>query len=140
MSSEHPANPKPVRILLYSDDRTVREQVRLTLGRKVAPDLGEIVLEEFATHAAVMKAMNAGGIDLCILDGEAVPIGGMGITRQLKDEIAHCPPILILVGRIQDAWLATWSRADGVLAHPVDPIRLPQVVAELLRTRATVGA
>lgn len=84
--------------------------------------------------------MDAGGFDLCILDGEAVPIGGMGVTRQLKDEIAHCPPILILVGRIQDAWLATWSRADAVLAHPVDPIKLPQVVAELLRSRAAARA
>ena len=67
--------------------------------------------------------MDAGGIDLAILDGEAVP-GGMGLCRQLKDEILRCPPILVLIGRPDDAWLATWSRADGAVSHPIDPIRL----------------
>ena len=45
-----------------------------------------------------ITAMDAGGIDLAILDGEAVP-GGMGLCRQLKDEILRCPPILVLIGR-----------------------------------------
>jgi DNA-binding response OmpR family regulator len=66
------------------------------------------------------------------LDGEAAP-GGMGLCRQLKDEILRCPPILLLIGRADDAWLATWSRADGTVSHPVDPIRLPAAVAKLLR-------
>ena len=78
--------------------------------------------------------MDAGGVDLAILDGEAVP-GGMGLCRQLKDEIPRCPPILVLTGRVDDAWLATWSRADGVVPHPVDPLRLPAVAAGLLRAR-----
>ena len=66
--------------------------------------------------------MDAGGIDLAILDGEAVPAGGMGIAKQLKDEIYHCPPMLVLTGRPQDAWLATWSRAEAAVPHPIDPI------------------
>jgi hypothetical protein len=57
----------------------------------------------------------------------------MGLCRQLKDEILRCPPILLLIGRPDDAWLATWSRADGAVSHPVDPIRLPAAVAKLLR-------
>ena len=55
-----------------------------------------------------------------MLDGEAVP-GGMGLCRQLKDEIVRCPPILVLTGRADDAWLATWSRADGVVPAPGRP-------------------
>ena len=47
--------------------------------------------------------MDKGGIDLAILDGEAVPAGGMGICRQLKDEIYRCPPVLVLIGRPEDA-------------------------------------
>ena len=39
----------------------------------------------------------------------------MGIARQAKDEIYLCPPILVLTGRPQDAWLATWSRAEAAL-------------------------
>jgi DNA-binding response OmpR family regulator len=119
-------------ILLYGSDRTTRQNVRLALGRKVAPDLPPVRLLEVATQAAVISTMDAGGIDLAILDGEAVP-GGMGLCRQLKDEILRCPPILVLIGRPDDAWLATWSRADGAVSHPVDPMRLPAAVAALLR-------
>jgi DNA-binding response OmpR family regulator len=119
-------------ILLYASDRTTRQNVRLALGRKVATDLPPVRVLEVATQAAVLTAMDAGGIDLAILDGEAVP-GGMGLSRQLKDEVLRCPPILLLIGRPDDAWLATWSRADGAVAHPVDPVRLPAAVAALLR-------
>ena len=68
--------------------------------------------------------MDKGGVDLAILDGEAVPAGGMGICRQLKDEIYRCPPVLVLIGPAEDGWLATWSRADAVVAHPLDPATL----------------
>jgi DNA-binding response OmpR family regulator len=119
-------------ILLYASDRTTRQNVRLALGRKVATDLPPVRVLEVATQAAVLTAMDTGGIDLAILDGEAVP-GGMGLSRQLKDEVLRCPPILLLIGRPDDAWLATWSRADGAVSHPVDPVRLPAAVAALLR-------
>ena len=119
-------------ILLYASDRTTRQNVRLALGRKVATDLPPVRVLEVATQAAVITAMDAGGIDLAILDGEAVP-GGMGLSRQLKDEVLRCPPILLLIGRPDDAWLATWSRADWAVSHPVDPVRLPAAVAALLR-------
>lgn len=123
------------RILLYSDDRTVREQVRLALGRTVASDLPPIEVFEVATQPAVLAAVDAGGLDLLILDGEATPSGGMGLCKQLKDEVPECPPALVLIIRVADAWLATWSRADAVSMYPVDPVRLPSAVAELLRSR-----
>ncbi len=126
------------KVLLYSDDRTVREQVRLALGTKVAADLPAIEVFETATQAAVVRAMDAGGYDLAILDGEAVPSGGMGVAKQLRDEIANCPPILLLVARPQDAWLAAWSGADAISPYPIDPVRLPDKVAELLRASARV--
>ena len=133
MSSTPQPSAEAATILLYASDRLTRENIRLALGRKVARDLPVQVLE-VATQPAVISAMDAGGIDLAILDGEAVP-GGMGLCRQLKDEVFRCPPVLVLTGRRDDAWLATWSRADGVLPHPVDPMRLPGVVASLLRNR-----
>ncbi len=123
------------RVLLYSDDRTVREQVRLTLGKRLAADLPELDVYEVATQPVVLQAMDAGGIDLVILDGEAVPSGGMGLCHQLKNEIENCPPVLLLVARVADAWLATWSKADAVAPYPVDPVRLPAAAAELLRAR-----
>ena len=134
MSSAAQPPTRVATILLYASDRLTRENVRLALGRRVARDLAVSVVE-VATQAAAVTAMDAGGVDLAILDGEAVP-GGMGLCRQLKDEVFGCPPALVLTARRDDAWLATWSRADGVLSHPVDPLRLPEVVAGLLRDAA----
>ena len=106
------------------------------LGRRVHPDLPELEYVEVATEAVVLQQMDSGRIDLAILDGEAVPAGGMGIAKQLKDEIFRCPPILVLTGRPQDAWLATWSRAEAAVSHPIDPLQLAETVARLLRSRA----
>jgi DNA-binding response OmpR family regulator len=133
---QEPRDEEVLTILSYSSNRATREDVRLALGRKVAADLPPVRVLEVATQPAVLTAMDAGGIDLAILDGEAVP-GGMGLCRQLKDEILRCPPILLLIGRRDDAWLATWARAEGAVSHPIDPVRLPAAVAELLRPPAS---
>jgi DNA-binding response OmpR family regulator len=124
---------RPLLVLVYSDDRTVREQVMAMLGRRPSADLAEIAYAECATQPAVLARMDAGGVDLAILDGEAVPSGGMGLCRQLKDEIFRCPPIIVLTGRPEDGWLATWSRADASIPHPLDPVALARTAADLLR-------
>lgn len=133
--------PEPtLRVLVYSDDRTIRQQVRAGLGRRPAADLPALEYVEVATEPMVIRQADKGGFDLLILDGEAAPAGGMGICRQLKDEIHRCPPILVLVGRPQDAWLATWSRADGVVAHPIDAIALARTATKVLRPRVPVAS
>ena len=124
----------PLRILVYSDNSRTREQVQLALGKRIHPELPELSYVEVATAAMVIKQMDAGGFDLAILDGEASPVGGMGIAKQLKDEIDPCPPVLVLTGRPDDAWLARWSRAEAAVPHPIDPIRLGDAVVSLLRT------
>ncbi len=85
------------------------------------------------SSTARTQLMDGGGFDLVILDGEAAPVGGMGIAKQLKDEIEDCPPVLVLTGRADDAWLASWSRAEAAVPHPIDPIRLGEAVVGLLR-------
>ena len=122
-------------VLLYSDDVTTRDKVKLAVGRRPAPDLPLVEWVEVATEPAVIRRVDAGGIDVVVLDGEATPAGGLGICRQLKDEIFRCPPVLVLIGRPQDGWLATWSRADGVVSYPLDPIEVAAAVAELMRRR-----
>lgn len=126
----------PLRILVYSDNAATRAQVMTALGKQLHPDLPELSYLELATEPMVIRHMDAGGIDLAILDGEATPAGGMGIAKQLKDEIIPCPPIVVLTGRADDAWLAKWSRADAALPHPIDPIALSSAVLKLLRTPA----
>ncbi|HLS03908.1 MAG TPA: hypothetical protein VK030_04020 [Actinomycetales bacterium] len=126
---------RTLNVLLYSDDVDTRAAVRLAVGRRAARDLPQIEWVERATHDAVVSSADAGGIDLMILDGEAAKSGGMGLCRQLKDEIYNCPPVLVLTGRVQDAWLASWSLADAVVPHPLDPIAVNDAVADLIRTK-----
>ena len=126
----------PLRILVYSDNPRTREQVRLALGKRVHPELPDLEYVEVATAPMVISQLDAGGLDLAILDGEASPAGGLGLAKQLKDEVPDCPPVLVLTGRPDDAWLARWSRAEAAVPHPIDPIRLGDAVVSLLRTPA----
>ena len=129
-----PDSTSTLRILVYSNNAKTREDVMRALGKHLHPDLPELSYVEVATGPMVVRRMDAGGIDLAILDGEATPTGGMGIAKQLKDELTVCPPIVVLTGRPDDAWLASWSRAEGAVPHPVDPIVLGRTVLGLLRT------
>jgi CheY-like chemotaxis protein len=130
------AERETLRVLLYSDDRDVRAAVMSALGQRPHPDLGSFEYVEVATEPVVFQLLDDlrhTPIDLVILDGEATPAGGLGIARQIKDEIFNAPPVLVLTGRAQDAWLATWSRAEAALPHPIDPLRLAQTVIELVQ-------
>ena len=128
-----------VRVLLYSDDVTTRDAVRAAAGRRPARDVEIVGWDECATAEAVIEAMDAGGVDVAVLDGEAVPVGGLGLCRQLKNEIFRCPPLMVLTGRPQDAWLAGWSLADDAVPHPLDPIAVSEAIAGLARERVAVG-
>jgi DNA-binding response OmpR family regulator len=125
----------PLRVLLYSHDASTRGQVRSAVGRRPAEDVPEVEFVECATEAGVFRRLHEGGIDLAILDGEAQPAGGMGVCRQAKDEIYRCPPMMVLIARPQDRWLADWSRAVAVATRPVDPLTLPTELAEMIRAR-----
>ncbi|MGW6446968.1 hypothetical protein [Lentzea sp. NPDC055074] len=124
------------KILVFSHRPEVRETIITAVGRRPAPDLGRVEYVEAATIADVLYEADAGTVDLLILDGEAQPTGGMGLSRQLKDEITNCPPIVVAVRRKDDRWLATWSQADAVLVHPLDPLAAAETVAEVLRGSA----
>jgi DNA-binding response OmpR family regulator len=126
----------PSTVIVFSHDPAVREQVRRAVGRRPAPDLGRIEWVECATGEEVVARIDAGGIDVAILDGEARPTGGMGICRQLKYEIEDCPAVCVLLGRRDDRWLATWSLADATIARPFDPVTAAETVAQLLRDHA----
>ena len=128
-------------IVLYSDDSSVRQTIIAALGRSTAADLPDHVIHEFATGPALRAFVDSKAtIDLFILDGEATPEGGMGIARQLKDEVFNCPPVLLVTGRAQDAWLAAWSLAEASVVHPIDPFTLAQSAAKLLRAHINVVA
>ena len=127
-------------ITLYSDDSTVRQSVIAALGKQLDKLLATHEIKEVATAAALRLYVDSKKqVDLFILDGEAVPEGGMGVARQLKDEVFNCPPVLIITGRVQDNWLATWSKAEASVTHPIDPFTIAAKCAALLKTNSALA-
>jgi DNA-binding response OmpR family regulator len=129
-----------MKVVVYSHDADTRARVRLAIGRRPASDVPEAEVIDVATHPALIRLLDSGGADVMVLDGEAQPSGGMGVCRQAKDEIYNCPPVLLIIARADDGWLATWSRADAVVSHPIDPAALAEALAGLMRQRAANDA
>lgn len=130
-TTEHTTAVRRVAILLFSDDRATRDAVRLGVGSAPSPQVQVERWQECATAPGVELALAEGSYDLLILDGEAQPFGGLGLCRQLKNEVYDCPPVLVLTGRPGDGWLAAWSQADAAVAHPLDPAALAAAVTRL---------
>lgn len=138
MSDTNPETPLPV--LVYSSDADTRDQVMGALGTRPHPKLPPLRFVPVATGAVVVQRIEAGGIALAILDGEAAPTGGLGLAKQLDDEIPDCPPLVVLTGRRDDQWLARWSGAQAAVSHPLDPWELTDTIVDLLQRRATAAA
>lgn len=120
-------------VLVFSHRAEVRDSIVNAVGRRPAPDVGKLTYLEAATIAEVLAHLDAGSVDLAMFDGEAQPTGGIGLCRQVKYEITACPPVIVVVRRQDDRWLATWSMADAVLVHPMDPLTAAETVAGVLR-------
>ncbi|MDQ2838753.1 MAG: hypothetical protein M3Y42_14875 [Actinomycetota bacterium] len=130
--------PASVTVLVYSQHPELRAEVRSAVGRRAGAELGRIEWVECANYSQVRNLLDAGEVDLAILDGDAQPTGGIGLSRQFKNEITDCPPIIVLLLRTQDKWLAAWSQADAVLIRPIDPATAAGTVADTLRAHAAV--
>ena len=128
------------RVLLYSDHPQTREAVLLGVGTRAAKDLPRIEWVEVATPAMVVTRAESEHFDLLVLDGEAGKAGGMGLCRQLKDEIDEILPTCVVIGRAADRWLAAYARVDATLVHPLDPVTAGQTITDLLRKRVGSAA
>ena len=84
----------------------------------------------------VMTATQGREADMLILDGEAQPTGGIGVSRQIHMEAGSF--------RRSSWWFAApttggWppgAGADEILVHPLDPVTAAECVAGLLRRRS----
>jgi len=128
-----PAAQAQIAVVVYSQRAEVRSAIRMAVGRRAGAGLGRITWVECASYSQVKDQLDTGDIDLAIFDGDAQPTGGMGLSRQFKNELTDCPPIIVLVEREQDRWLAAWSQADAVVVKPVDPVVVSSTVEETLR-------
>jgi len=124
-------------VLLYSDDPQVRERMRSAIGTRPAKDL-TVTFVESSTYAETVRTVDDTDVDLLVLDGEATPAGGIGIARQLKDEVSDAPPTILVIARAADRWLAAYARVEATLVHPLDPVLTGRTVAEMLHQRAAL--
>jgi DNA-binding response OmpR family regulator len=121
-------------VLLYSDDPQVRDRMRLAIGTRPAADLS-VEFVDSNQYDETIRIVDRYDIDLLVLDGEAQP-GGLGLARQLRDEVTDCPPVCLVIARAADRWLAAYAQVDATLIHPLDPVATGETVARLLRQRA----
>lgn len=120
------------KIMIYSDDRATRAEVRTAVGRRPGKGAPTVEWREAATEFGVLDLLEQETFDLLILDGEAAKVGGMGLAKQLKDEVEGCPPILLIIARPQDEWLGRWSMAEELTLFPINPRDMQQKVTKLL--------
>ena len=119
-------------VLVYATEPVVRDQVRLAIGHSPAAGVDDVTVLDTDSADEAVRAVDEGVVDLMIVDGEAWPTGGLGLCRQLKNEITPCPPAIVLIGRRDDRWLGEWSQADAVLMHPIDADALTRAAVRLL--------
>ena len=126
-------------ILVYSHRASVREEIINAIGRRPVRDQPRVTFLECSTVAEVLMAIDGNEASIAILDGEAQPTGGMGISRQIHNEAANPPPVILAIRRAADKWLATWSKADEVIIFPLDPVTTADTVAKVLRKLPVAG-
>jgi DNA-binding response OmpR family regulator len=129
-----PARPRgivvPVHILLATDADWIVDEVTAALG---GPDTSFTVCRDGRVVAGVVADREP---DLAVLDLQVGSMGGMAIAMALRlDEsggtLPHVP-IMMLLDRQADVFLAQRSAADGWLIKPLDPLRLKRAALAIM--------
>lgn len=119
-----------MRILLVSTNPRISMEVTSALVGEDDVD----VLEVRTPERALQQLDDEGGFDLVIADADTAPTGGFALAREMKareDMDREMPPVILLIARSQDKFLAKWSRADAFIRKPVDPFNLAEVIDAL---------
>jgi DNA-binding response OmpR family regulator len=117
-------------ILVASDAPTLRREVEAVIS---APD---IEVRAVNTGPEVIAFVTNESPDLVIVDMQMGNMGGMAVCLELRlqesyDALDHIP-VLMLLDRRPDVFLARRSGAEGWLVKPLDPLRLRRAVQALL--------
>jgi len=123
-----------VHVLLASDAQWVVDEVVAALG---GPETSFTVCRNGRDVTDVVKARTP---DLAILDLQSGSMGGMAVTMNLRlDEssgaLPHVP-VLMLLDRTADVFLARRSGADGWLIKPLDALKIQRSVDAILHPPA----
>ena len=118
-------------ILVFSDNSIIREHVSLTLTGKI--DNQTIQITECATANMAIQYLNETKYDAIIMYGQTTKEGAMSLAKRIEYELGNLPPTIMLIERIQDAWLSKWAGATKIVTLPVKPNILRKIVAQLFK-------
>jgi len=120
-------------VLLATDADWIHEDVEAALG-------GEHTVRRVRRGADVPRAVAEQKPDLVVLDLQIGNMGGMATCMALRldagaGRLPHVP-VLMLLDRADDVFLAKRSEADGWLIKPIDAFRLRRAAGAVLRGEA----
>lgn len=110
------------RILLVADESRLLQEVRAGV------DDGDAEFEEVRSGEKVVAVAQRFDPDLVITDSQVQNMGGVAVAFDLVHEesggrLSHVP-VLLLLDRRADVFLARRARVEGFLVKPLDPVRL----------------
>lgn len=117
-------------VVVAADARWVLDEVSAVLS---GPD---DVVREVSAGAMVLPAVKDGKPDLVVLDLQIGNMGAIATCMDLRLEesggrLDHLP-VLLLLDRRADVFLARRADAEGWLVKPLDPIRLRKAIRTIL--------
>jgi two-component system phosphate regulon response regulator PhoB len=115
-----------VRILVVSDDAQIQQEAKFGFASDV-----EIVSARDAREAAALLSERP---DLVIVDLQSGNAGGYALARDMSQSQATADvPILMLLEREQDDWLARQAGAARVRVKPITSALLVEDALSLIR-------
>jgi DNA-binding response OmpR family regulator len=117
-------------VLVASDAPSVRAEVAAVARRP------EVTVVEAASGPQVMAMVAEDAPDLVVVDLQMGNMGAMAVCLELRLEASYGKlpevPVLMLLDRRPDVFMARRSGADGWVVKPLDPIRLRKAIGALL--------
>ncbi len=106
------------RVLVVADEAWVRNEVHAALSD---PDI-ELVDHDDPTTAADVAVDRL--VDAVVVDLQIDAMGGMAVTRAIREATDDHLPVVLLLDRAADAFLAGRAGADAWVTKPIDPAAL----------------
>lgn len=121
-------------VVVAADESWVREDVCAVLSA-----MPGVTVRQATSGPAVLAAAAESQADLVVVDMQIGNMGAVAVCLDLRleegaDRLGHVP-VLILLDRRADVFLARRFDADGWVLKPLDPIRLRKAVGALLAGR-----
>jgi DNA-binding response OmpR family regulator len=127
-----------IKVLLVASDQRVRERLRLALERlEVTGE--EVDFLEVPDGDQALALAEAEHPDLVVVEVGVTPYGAFGLARDIKAAPEVSCPVIVVLERPQDEWLARWSGADAMVNRPIDPFQLAKVARRLVEERRGVA-